>query len=115
MDRIIQDNDPLFMLVWLGAVVLLIAATAVNAIALEGSDRWLLIVALATYLLGVQAPTITVNIPLNNRLQALDVEALGPADLKSEREAFEARWVFWNRFRTAVGVITVMLLLGVWL
>lgn len=113
MDRVIQDNDPLFLLAWVGGLVSLIAAAALNALAFEGPDRWLLIAALATYLLGVQAPTFLVNVPLNNRLQAIDVQALSPADLKSEREAFEARWVFWNRFRTAFGVMTVVLLLGV--
>ena len=69
--------------------------------------------AVALYVLCVQVPTVAVNVPLNNRLQGVDVEALGPTGLRAERESFEARWVFWNRFRTAFGVITVGLLLGV--
>jgi len=54
-----------------------------------------------------------VNVPLNNRPQAVDLETLGPADLKSERETFEAPWIFWNGFRTMFGVITTVLLLWV--
>jgi uncharacterized membrane protein len=113
MDRIIQDNDPRFLLVWVGALVLLIAAVVAHAPYIGGGDDWLLLAALTTYVLGVQVPTFAVNIPLNNRLQTVVVEALDPSRLRGERDAFEARWVFWNWFRTAFGVLTVVLLLVV--
>lgn len=113
IDRIIQNNDPLFMIVWVGSVVLLIAAVTLNVTGFEGTDRWLLMGALGLYLLGVQAPTAAINVPLNNRLQAVDLEALDSTELASEREAFEARWVFWNRVRTVFGVVTVVMLLVV--
>jgi uncharacterized membrane protein len=113
MDRVIQDNDPRFLLVWVGALVLLIAAVAVHAPDIGSSDRWLLLAAVTTYVLGVQVPTFAVNVPLNNRLQAVDVAALDRSRLREERNAFEARWVFWNWFRTAFGVVTVVLLLVV--
>jgi len=113
MDRIIQDNDPRFLLVWVGALVLLIAAVVACAPQIGSGDRWLLLAALTTYVLGVQVPTFAVNIPLNNRLQTVDVEVLDRSRLRVERDAFEARWVFWNGFRTAFGVLTVVLLLVV--
>jgi uncharacterized membrane protein len=113
IDRIIQDNAPLFLLVWVGGIVLFIAAVVLNAGALVGADRWLLFASAATYLLGVQLPTFVMNVPLNNRLQAVDLESLDRAGLTSEREAFEAPWIFWNWFRTVSGAMTTAGLLWI--
>jgi uncharacterized membrane protein len=87
IDGVIQNNQPLFMLVWVGSVVALVAATAV-------------------YLLGVQLPTMTINVPLNNRLQSLDVDAMNDADVHAARAAFERRWNRWNRLRTVLAILT---------
>ncbi|MEM8601048.1 MAG: DUF1772 domain-containing protein [Bacteroidota bacterium] len=113
MDRIIQDNDPRFLLVWVGSVLSLVAAAFVQAPILDGVPRALLFAALALYLLGVQLPTFLVNVPLNNRLQALDLATLDGEALAAARAKFEARWVFWNAFRTGCGLLTTALLLAV--
>lgn len=112
MDRIIQDNDPLFLLAWAGSVLLLIAAAVVQGMELPGAHRLLLIGAVASYLLGVQLPTFAVNVPLNNRLQAVDLPALDAAALRRTRAAFEVRWVRWNAIRTVFGLVTTALLLA---
>ena len=113
MDRIIQNNDPLFLLAWAGSVVALIAAGIMNFSVLAGTSRLLLIGAVLVYLLGVQLPTIVVNVPLNNQLQATELDTLDAAGLEQARAAFEPRWVFWNAFRTVVGLLTTILLLAV--
>ena len=113
MDRIIQNNSPLFVLVWAGSVILLMAASALNVAQLAALPRVLLIGALLAYLLGVQLPTFVVNVPLNNRLQAIELPTLDEAGLQEARKAFEPRWIYWNGFRTAVGVLTTLLLLAV--
>ncbi|MEM9998413.1 MAG: DUF1772 domain-containing protein [Bacteroidota bacterium] len=113
MDRIIQDNDPRFLLVWAGSVVLLIAAAVVHVPALSGVPRALLLGAVALYLLGVQLPTGLVNVPLNNQLQAQNLDAFDSTELAAARTRFEARWVFWNAFRTICGLVTTGLLLTV--
>jgi uncharacterized membrane protein len=64
------------------------------------------------YVLGVQAPTFTINIPMNNRLQALELETLTPAELQAERAAFEGRWNYWNAFRTIVAGISTLTLIS---
>ncbi|MEM8559163.1 MAG: anthrone oxygenase family protein [Bacteroidota bacterium] len=112
MDRIIQDNDPRFLIVWAGSVVLLIAAAVVHVPALSGVPRALLLGAVALYLLGVQLPTGLVNVPLNNQLQAQNLDALGSTELAAVRTHFEARWVFWNAFRTICGLVATGLLLA---
>ena len=112
-DRIIQTNQPLFLLVWIGSAVALLAATALGLGRLEGLDRLLLIAAMLAYLAGVQLPTITINIPLNNTVQALDVDALDETALAAARRAFESRWNFWNSFRTVVASLVTAALLVV--
>lgn len=94
-------------------MILLIAAGVANVAVLTGLPRLLLVGAVAAYLLGVQLPTFAVNVPLNNRLQTLDLTTLGDADLRRARDAFEARWVYWNAFRTVCGLLTTVLLIAV--
>lgn len=111
VDGVIQDNQPIFLLVWAGSVVALLAALALGLGELAGSDRFLLIGTAVLYLLGVQAPTMIVNVPLNNRLQALDVETLNVAERRAAREAFEPRWNRSNVARTWLACVAVALLL----
>ena len=111
MDRVIQDRQPLFMLVWLGSVVALLAALVMGLLQPDGFTRGLLIAAAALYLLGVQVQTARVHIPLNNEIQTVDVEAIGEAEQKQARERFEARWNRSNQIRTAIAFVTMLLLL----
>jgi uncharacterized membrane protein len=110
-DRIIQNNQPLFMFVWAGSVLAVIG-TAVTAIwVLTGVDRLLIIVAALLYLLGVQVPTIAINIPLNNQLQRLDVATMTGTARQRARETFEARWNRWNVIRTLCASVVAGLLM----
>ena len=111
MDRVIQNNHPLFMLVWVGSALALIVATGLGIGELIGSQLVLLIVATCLYIFGVQLPTITINIPLNNTLQTLDVDAMDPAEQQLARAAFESRWNRWNVIRTFVASLVTTLLL----
>jgi uncharacterized membrane protein len=62
--------------------------------------------------MGVQVPTFTVNIPLNNTLQSLDSSAMTEPARKHAREQFEERWNRWNVFRTiCASVVSVLLAL----
>lgn len=111
MDRIIQNNQPLFMVVWLGSALTLVTSTLLGIWRLEGADLGLLIFASAMYLLGVHLPTMTINIPLNNRLQSLDLDAAMEFELQELAEAFQSRWLRWNTIRTVVATLTVLMLL----
>lgn len=105
IDGVIQKGQPLFGLVWLGSVVAMLVAAVMGVWALGGVDRVMIILAAGIYLLGVQAPTFLVNLPLNNRVQRLDVT----------RKEFEPRWNRWNVARTACaslasGLLVLLLL-----
>ena len=92
MDRVIQNNHPMFLLVWVGSVVALVISTLLGLGRLDGLERLLLILAALAYLVGVQLPTATINIPLNNRLQAVEVDAIDEAEREAARKSFEPRW-----------------------
>ncbi|MEZ4621534.1 MAG: DUF1772 domain-containing protein [Caldilineaceae bacterium] len=61
----------------------------------------LILIAALFYIVGMQLPTATINIPLNNRVQALDTDSLDETSAVAEREHFEQRWNRWNVIRTA--------------
>jgi len=111
MDRVIQNNQPLFMLVWLGSNLALISSAALGIGELAGRDRSLLVVATCIYLIGVQLPTMTINIPLNNELKAIDIEAMSQRDRQRAREQFERPWNRSNTVRTLCGSLVAILLL----
>ena len=111
MDHVIQRNQPFFMLVWLGSVASLLVGLLLGSWHLEGIDRLLLVAAAAIYLLGVQLPTAAINVPLNNRLQELDLDSLGESEIGEARVLFEARWIKWNLIRTILAVSTAALLM----
>ena len=111
IDRVIQNNRLLFVLVWAGSVLAVIVAAVLGVWALAGVDRPLIIIAALAYLLSVQVPTITINIPLNNQLQRLDVPTMTETMRERAREAFEPRWNRWNVTRTVCASLVSVLLL----
>ena len=111
IDGVIQDNQVLFILVWLGSALALIAAAILGFIHPIGTSHWMIAAATAAYLIGVQLPTIAVNVPLNNRLQTPDVKVMDDEAARAAREAFEVRWNRSNIFRTVVSCAVVVLLL----
>jgi uncharacterized membrane protein len=111
IDGVIQRGEPLFGLVWVGSVVAVIGALALGLGQVSGSHGALLALAAGVYLLGVQAPTIVINVPLNNELKGMDLDRLDEAVLRSVRERFERRWNRSNRLRTALAVLSTAMLL----
>ncbi|MCG8451146.1 MAG: DUF1772 domain-containing protein [Pirellulales bacterium] len=111
IDRVIQNNQPIFILVWVGSAIALITAVVLGIGHLDRIDRWLIVVAVLLYILGVQLVTITINIPLNNKIQALDVSAVNEAAHHDAREGFEPRWNRWNRIRTCLSCLVSALLI----
>lgn len=111
MDGVIQNNQPLFMLVWVGSVVAMLATAVLAFGQLSGVQLVLMIVATAVYLLGVQLPTVTINVPLNNQLQRVEVDQLSERAQKNARMDFEPRWNQWNRIRTVFASLASVMLL----
>lgn len=111
IDGVIQNNQPLFVAVWMGSVVATVAAAGLGFGQLGGAQRLLLISAPLVYILGVQLSTFTINVPLNNHLQALNVDAMDEVALKVARMDFEPRWNRWNLVRTPFASLALVLLI----
>ena len=111
MDGIIQNNQPAFMLVWVGSVVSIIVASILGVQNLVTSQTNLLWLALGFYLLGVQLPTARFNIPLNNALQNMDLMTSEASELATFRLNFETQWNRWNRFRVFNAIVSVMIMI----
>ncbi|HEX2341233.1 MAG TPA: DUF1772 domain-containing protein [Vicinamibacterales bacterium] len=111
IDRVIQNNQPLFIFVWAGSVLALVGAAVLGLWALSGADRLLVVVAALVYLLCVQLPTVTINIPLNNELKRLDLGTMNETTRKRARDDFEPRWNRWNATRAACASVASLLLM----
>lgn len=111
IDRVIQDNQPIFIIAWAGSAVTLVVACGLGIGELDGSSLGLLVAAAVCYLFFVQLPTFVVNIPLNNKLQAMVVDELDKDSLRAARVEFETRWNRWNQIRTCFACFTTLLLL----
>lgn len=111
IDGVIQNNQPVFMLVWMGSVLLLIAAAVVGFGQLQGVQQILMIAAVTLYILGVQAPTVGINVPLNNEIQTVETMEVGATELQEARARFENRWNGSNQFRAFVSIVVTTLLI----
>lgn len=111
IDRVIQNGQVIFMIFWVGSIIALIITAILGMGELDTVGWIFMILAVGTYLLGVQLPTIRINIPLNNILQGLNVDEMDAAEQTEARTNFEARWVKWNVIRTAFSNITALLLI----
>lgn len=112
IDRVIQNNQPLFILVWLGSILGLLTTALVGMVQFDGINRLLMGTAAAIYLLGVQLPTFTINMPLNNQLQMQQLDAMTDLTLREVRGNFEPRWIQWNSIRTIFAILTSALLIS---
>ena len=111
MDRVVQNRQPVFMLVWIGSVVALVASAALGFGQLDGAGRVLVIAAVVVYLLGVQLPTVIINIPLNNTVQTLVIADLDETAQNEARRQLESRWNFSNSTRTVLASLVSVLLM----
>lgn len=101
-DGVIQNNQPIFMLVWLGSIISVLATILICIISFGSLEAWLIIFVGVTYLLGVQGITVSVHLPLNNRIKKLDINNMAYDRLKEERINFENKWNYFNNIRTAI-------------
>ena len=81
-DQVIQNNQPLFMLTWIGSIVSVLSLILASITFVGLSEGWLILLFAIIYLLGVQGITILIHLPLNNYIQKLNLEELIDKNLK---------------------------------
>ena len=108
-DAVIQNNQPIFMLTWIGSIVSLLSTILTSIISFGLSETWLVVLFSVVYLLGVQGITIAIHIPLNNQIQKVLIEELNDESIKEERLKFERKWNFFNNIRTSFSILVTLL------
>ena len=110
-DAIIQNNQPLFMLTWIGSIISILSTIVISIVILGISDTWYIVLVGIIYLLGVQVVTFSIHIPLNNHLQQFDFDKLDDEKLNKERLKFEKKWNYFNNFRTVIAFFVSLALI----
>lgn len=111
-DNVIQNNQPLFMLIWIGSILSMISTIAFSIFNINADYSILIMSTGFFYLIGVQGLTISIHIPLNNKIQKIDVDKEDELKLNEVRKEFEIKWNYYNRIRTVVAFnVTTLLML----
>ena len=110
-DGIIQNNQPLFMLVWVGSIASVVATMVLSVVYLHGNERWVIILFGTLYIIGVQGITILVHLPLNKSLQGIEINEMDFESLQQLRSKFETRWNYFNNIRTGIACAVSMALM----
>ena len=94
--------NPRFFAAFFGAALLSIAAVIVTFATGDGTGRTAIVVGAAAYLVGCIGVTVAGNVPLNDRLAAVDAETDEGARTWDE---YLVRWTRFNHVRTVACVV----------
>ena len=112
-DGIIQNDQPIFIVIWIGSIVSVLSTIITSILCLGILDAWLIIFVSVVYLLLVQGITILFHLPLNKSIQNIDINSSNFQTLSKERIAFEKKWNYFNNIRTVVAFIVVLIFLSI--
>ena len=101
-DGIIQNNQPIFILIWVGSIISVVSTIIISIFTLGLLEGWKIIFVSLVYLIGVQAITIIIHLPLNRRIQKIDINSTNLQSLNEERKNFETKWNYFNNIRTCL-------------
>lgn len=99
-----------FLVLFLGSAVLALVVAVVAAVQLSRPGSTCLLAGAVLSLLALIV-TVGFNVPLNNRLDALDPAQLSAADAAREWAAYHRPWTAWNHARTAAPLVGAALML----
>ena len=110
-DEVIQNNQPLFMLTWIGSILSVLGAILASILSPDLSETWFIVLIGVVYLVGVQGITITIHLPMNNHIKDLNLDELDNQTLIKERLKLETKWNYFNNIRTGAGLFVIISLL----
>jgi len=109
MNRAIQN--PLFFSCFFGAAILLPLSTFLHYESSVQTVYWLLLAATILYEAGVMGATIFGNVPLNESLEAFDLQASSADEVAAQRARFESPWNRLNHIRTITSAMALVLII----
>jgi uncharacterized membrane protein len=103
--------NPVFFIVFMGLPLSLLLLSYLYYSS-EISIQFIFIIsATVIYITGVLGVTIFGNIPLNNALEALNIESMNHEQMTSFRFGFESKWNKFNVIRTVCSSLSFFLLI----
>ena len=110
MNRAIQN--PLFFTCFFGAALLLPVSTYLHYGIANPLVFWLLLSATVLYLVGVMGVTIFGNVPLNESLEAFNLQSATDDEITAQRTQFETPWNRLNNIRTVTSTLALILFIA---
>ncbi|MDR2230760.1 MAG: DUF1772 domain-containing protein [Flavobacteriaceae bacterium] len=102
--------NPIFFACFFGALVTLPIATF-QQYQYNQTTFLLLLLASLFYIIGVFGITSAFNVPLNDKLDLLDLTKASDVSIKQMRDSFERSWNNWNIIRTFSSVVSTALVI----
>lgn len=99
-------ENPAFLVVFTGTPLVLVAATVATGNPFTSRPAALLAAASVASIVGVIGVTVLRNIPLNERMAALDLTTATDVAAHGLRTSVEAAWARWNTVRTVAAVVS---------
>ena len=112
-DGIIQNDQPIFIVIWIGSIVSVLSTIITSILCLGILDAWLIIFVSVVYLLLVQGITILIHLPFNKSIQNIDINSSNSETLSKMRKSFETKWNYFNNVRTVVAFFVVLIFLSI--
>ena len=104
--------NPAFYLIFFGSLLML-AVSSIQQYRLGAESAfWLFLAAGLVYLIGAFGVTAFGNVPLNDTLDAIRLDELGPDQLAGARRQYETRWNQLHLIRTIFAVLSFILSLA---
>ena len=110
-DGIIQNNQPIFILIWVGSIISVLGTIIISILSLGIVEAWPIIFVGVIYLLGVQVITILIHLPLNKNIQKIDINSTNSQTLSEVRKNFETKWNYFNNIRTGIALFVILIFL----
>lgn len=103
--------NPLFYVVFFGSIALSPLAAIYQYFESINYIFWMIIGVIIIYGIGVIYVTFQGNIPLNNRLDKIDLSDANLQEAKQFRNSYEKRWNYLHLIRTATSTGTFIVLI----
>ncbi|MEW2359368.1 anthrone oxygenase family protein [Spirillospora sp. NPDC029432] len=101
--------NPVFLTHFTGAPLAALATGGALLLLGQRSAAILFFVAAGIYLLGAFLPTMLVNVPLNEKLDATKIPS-DPAEAARIWADFSSRWTPWNTLRAVSSVLSLLVM-----
>ncbi len=99
--------NPAFFIIFFGSLILLTTSSVLHY--QNGPVFWLIVASTVIYLVGTFGVTAFGNVPLNNELEALNLQNLSTDRIELFRQQYELKWNRYHIVRTVFAVISFLL------